>query len=93
MNNGKLIIAETEEEFIHRQYELEQMAIVRRWTIMKHMNSTVMLANDEYLIERWLYTVPDRATEEDLWEIAEVEEDFEDVRKLFIEIFSNKYFM
>ena len=47
-----------------------------RYEIMKAMHTLIRAMNDEGAYCSWIYTVPDGATDDDLWDIAEDDELF-----------------
>lgn len=61
------------------RYELE----VLRMNLVGGMNEYVKYMNDENAYMSWIMLVPDEATEEDLQDIAEDDEMFQEVVELF----------
>lgn len=61
----------------------------RRFELMQAMHTIICAMNDEDAYMRWIYLVPDEATDEDLREIAEDDEFFADVCKAFRRILND----
>ncbi len=63
---------------------MEKSALLKgRIEIVKAMNTIVTCMNDEDAYFRWIYIVPDQATEDDFEFIAEDEEEFESTVRAF----------
>ncbi len=63
---------------------MEKSALLKgRIEIIKAMNTIVTCMNDENAYMRWIYIVPDQATEDDFEFIAEDEEEFESAVRAF----------
>lgn len=60
--------------------------VAERYEILKAMHKLICSMNDESAYCEWIYLVPDEATTEDLWDIAEDVESFKDSCVLFRDI-------
>lgn len=65
-------------------------AIKMRAQQLEHMHQLMILANDEELYWRWATLVPDEATNEDFYDIAEDEEDYNEACDLFCTLIAKK---
>ena len=59
-----------------------------RLDLIRGMNALIISMNNEEAYARWIYLVPDEATDEDLQEIAEDDELFDDAITLFCKLFN-----
>ena len=57
-----------------------------RYELMKSMHNVICAMNNEEAYFRWVYIVPDCPTDEDLQDIAEDDEEFEEVCMFFREL-------
>jgi hypothetical protein len=57
--------------------------VAERYEILKAMHKLVCSMNDESAYYEWINLVPDEASREDLWEVAEDVELFKDSCELF----------
>lgn len=57
-----------------------------KFELMVSMNNIVRVMNDENAYMRWIVFVPDGASNDDLFDIAEDDEDFRECCEVFAEI-------
>lgn len=60
-----------------------------RVKLLEAMNEIIIAVNDEEAYERWTYVVPDEADHSDFVEIAEDDDLYRDVCKLFRKLLSS----
>lgn len=66
--------------------------LVSHWTLnarikqLRAMNTLMCNCNHEGIYERWIYLMPDGATEEDLFNIALSEKDYNECFDLFLKL-------
>lgn len=60
-----------------------------RIKLLEAMNEIIIAINDESAYERWIYVVPDGASHEDFVDIAEDDDVYRDVCKLFRKLLSS----
>lgn len=62
-------------------------ATLDRFANVRAMNDIIRSMNNEDAYMEWIYTVPDEATEEDLMDIADDEQFFGEVVRLFLKLY------
>lgn len=60
--------------------------MVKRFNMIKAMNLLVCQMNDEEAYFRWIYVVPDEANDDDLMDVAEDDDLFNESCQLFNEL-------
>ena len=65
---------------------MNNITIKTRAAQIKAMHELMLNANDEYIYETWIYTMPDEPTDEDFEDFARDDELYNDLFDLFLKL-------